>query len=104
MYDFNIPQWQPQRPRREVEYVHGIESARMYRLDPGESAVLMDCDTDRFFFLRADAVGAVKVRAFSFSEEVEERAPESPEYVTRSEIAGIVREELERWSGNEQHD
>ena len=101
MYDFNIPGWAPQR--RQVEFVNGIDSARMYRLGPGESAVLMDADADRFYLVQADAVGATRVRSYDFREHVEE-AVAPPDYVRRDEIAGIVREELERWSGgNEQH-
>lgn len=98
MYDFNIPGWQQQR--RQVEFVNGPDSAHMYRLCPGESAVLMDADADRFYLVQADAVGATRVRSFDFVEHVEEQAPK-PDFVRRDEIAEIVRNELERWT-NEQ--
>lgn len=83
-----------------IAQVEAGEGARMYRLGPGESAILMDADADRFYLVQADAVGMTRVRAFDFVEHAEEHAA-PPDFVRRDEIADMVRAELERWT-NEQ--
>lgn len=75
---YQTPSWRG----NELQFVNGIESARMYQLNPNSKAVLMDRELPRFYLVESDASGQKTVTAYDFKAAEEPR----PEFVTRDEF------------------
>ena len=82
-YQYQQPYQQPWQRSRDLQFVNGIESARMYQVEPNSKTILMDRDKPRFYLVEADAAGQRRVEAYDF------QAAEEP----KPEFAGM--EELE---------
>lgn len=55
-----------QQPQQSLQFVNGIESARMYQLPPNSSQILMDREKARFYLVETDASGQKSVQAYDF--------------------------------------
>lgn len=75
---YQTPSWRG----NELQFVNGIESARMYQLNPNSKAVLMDRELPRFYLVESDASGQKAVTAYDFKAAEEPK----PEFVTRDEF------------------
>lgn len=53
---YQMPQMQQQQPQG-LQFVNGVESARMYQLAPNSQQILMDRNQARFYVVEADASG-----------------------------------------------
>lgn len=62
---YQMPQAQQQQPQG-LQFVNGIESARMYALAPNSQQILMDRNQARFYVVEADASGQKSVSAYDF--------------------------------------
>lgn len=106
---------QPQQPQQSggLVWVQGIEGAKSHFVSPGQSALLMDSESNSFFIKSADASGMpLPLRIFDYKERVAQVAPQSPtaavcdhsNYVTREEfearIAQITAPVAERTDNN----
>ena len=63
-----------QQPKRGVITVAGLNEARGFNLNPGESVVLIDANDDVFYIKECDEIGKATTRSFKYEEvELEER-------------------------------
>ncbi len=81
---FPMPYQQPQ-PQQGVQFVNGIESARMFHLPPNSSQILMDRNLARFYLVEADASGQRSVQAYDFREAKEPTVP----YATKEDVDSL---------------
>ena len=86
---YQMPQMQQQQPQG-LQFVNGVESARMYQLVPNSQQILMDRNQARFYVVEADASGQKSVSAYDFK--AAEDAP--TEYATVKDIE-TLRSSLE---------
>ena len=77
------------QPKRGVITVTGINEARGFALNPGESVVLIDSNDDIFYIKECDEIGKSTTRSFMY-EEIE------PE-----EVSGqVTKKEFDKLSGD----
>lgn len=93
------PQVQPQPQQQQnngLTWVQGIEGAKSHFVSPGQSALLMDSESNSFFIKTADASGMpLPLRVFDYKERTAQQAPQQPT-VAVTDISGyITREEFE---------
>ncbi|MBO7731533.1 MAG: hypothetical protein J6S67_03250 [Methanobrevibacter sp.] len=63
-----------QQPKRGVITVAGLNEARSFNLNPGESIVLIDSNDDFFYIKECDDIGKSTTRSFKYEEiEIEEK-------------------------------
>ncbi|MBO7714445.1 MAG: hypothetical protein J6S85_12790 [Methanobrevibacter sp.] len=56
------------QPKRSVITVQGINEARSFSLNNGESVVLIDSDQDLFYIKECDEIGKSTTRCFKYEE------------------------------------
>ena len=77
-------------PKRSVITVAGLNEARGFNLNPGESIVLIDANDDVFYIKECDEIGKSTTRSFKYEEVQLEETP-----------AGIVsKKEFDKLSGD----
>ena len=90
----------PSQPLRTVQSVHGIEEAKKEqgKLQPGESAILMDDSDAMFYLIVKDKDGKVprKIQVGHFTLEDE---PDPPKYVTQDDLASFKQDILDAIKG-----
>ena len=100
---FTLPVQQPMQPAqtaRTVQYVHGLDGARdeQQKLNPGESAIVMDDAESIFYAIMKDKEGKVprklKVGRFTMEDE-----PDPPKYITQSDLDNFKTELLDAIKG-----
>lgn len=80
---FPMPYQMPQQQQPQgIQFVNGIDSARMYPLPPNSRQILMDRNMARFYMVESDASGQRTVGAYDFRA-VEES---QPEYATKEDL------------------
>lgn len=87
---------QPAQQSNNINFVQGEAGAKAYPVAPGQSVLLMDSETSKFFIKSADASGVpLPLRVFEYTEEgkkspaTEEKKSESVDlsmYVTKDEF------------------
>ena len=101
-YQAPQPQVPPQQNNSGINWVQGKEAAKAYALRPGETAILMDSDSNHFYIKSVDASGMPQpIRTFAYTEEAEEvrdtkqsGSPDMSKYVTKEDIGKILEEYL----------
>lgn len=78
---FQMPYQQLQQPTG-LQFVNGIESARMYQLPPNSKQILMDKEQARFYLVEADASGQKSVQAFDFTAVQDQQ----PQFATQAQL------------------
>lgn len=91
------PQVQPQPQQNNgLTWVQGIEGAKSHFVSPGQSALLMDSESNSFFIKTADASGMpMPLRAFDYKERTAQQAPQQPTVAVTDTSGYITREEFE---------
>ena len=105
-YQPHVYPTQYQQQNNGLIWVQGIEAAKSYPVSAGQSILLMDSESNRFFIKSADASGMpLPLRVFDYTErEIAQNASgmrsegrsESTAYITRAEL----EERLEHFSAN----
>ena len=91
------PQIQPQPQQNNgLTWVQGIEGAKSHFVSPGQSALLMDSESNSFFIKTADASGMpLPLRVFDYKERTAQQAPQQPTVAVTDTSGYITREEFE---------
>lgn len=91
------PQAQPQQQQNNgLTWVQGIEGAKSHFVSPGQSALLMDSESNSFFIKTADASGMpLPLRVFDYKERTAQQAPQQPTVAVTDTSSYITREEFE---------
>ena len=93
------PQVQPQPQQQQnngLTWVQGIEGAKSHFVSPGQSALLMDSESNSFFIKTADASGMpLPLRVFDYKERTAQQAPQQPTAAVTDTNSYITREEFE---------
>ena len=93
------PQVQPQPQQQQnngLTWVQGIEGAKSHFVSPGQSALLMDSESNSFFIKTADASGMpMPLRVFDYKERTAQQAPQQPTVAVTDTSGYITREEFE---------
>ena len=91
-----ILQPQQQNNNGGLLWVQGIEGAKSHFVSPGQSALLMDSESNSFFIKTADASGMpMPLRVFDYKERTAQPAPQVPTAATIDTSGFITREEFE---------
>lgn len=92
-----MPQYQPQQQSGGLIWVQGESGAKSYPVSAGQSVLLMDSESNRFFIKSADASGMpLPLRIFDYVERKEvTRAAESASVDTLDTSRFVTHEELE---------
>lgn len=90
-------QVQPQQQSGSgLTWVQGIEGAKSHFVSPGQSALLMDSESNSFFIKTADASGMpMPLRVFDYKERTAQQAPQQPTVAVTDTSGYITREEFE---------
>lgn len=78
---------QPTQQNNSIQYVNGVDSARVYQIPPNSSVLLMDSTMDRFYVKKSDASGFSTVDAYDFHRA--EDKPLNTDYVSRQEFEDL---------------
>lgn len=96
-----MPQYQPPQQNGGLIWVQGESGAKSYPVSSGQSVLLMDSESNRFFIKSADASGMpLPLRVFDYTERKD--APRASEitstetfdtsrFVTHDELEGAIR-------------
>ena len=77
------------QPKRGVITVAGLNEARGFNLNPGESIVLIDANDDVFYIKECDEIGKSTIKCYKYEEvELEEKT------------AGVSKKEFDKLSGD----
>ena len=81
-----------------INWVQGLEGAKSYVLNPGESIVLLDNEVDDIFYIKiCDPIGKCTLRVFKYQEitgEVSNNKFDPNLYVKKSELESLVNSML----------
>lgn len=90
------PQQQPQQ-NNGILWVQGEAAARSYLVGAGQSVLLMDSESDRFYIKAADSSGMpLPLRIFEYKEKNVSAAVTEPHSDTVDLSGYVTREELEK--------
>lgn len=78
------------QPKRSVITVAGLNEARGFNLNPGESIVLIDANDDVFYIKECDEIGKSTTRSFKYEEVELEDAP----------AGAVSKKEFDKLSGD----
>lgn len=92
-----MQQYQPQQQSGGLIWVQGESGAKSYPVSAGQSVLLMDSESNRFFIKSADASGMpLPLRIFDYTERKDvARATESASAATLDVSRFVTHEELE---------
>lgn len=82
--------------QNSINWVQGIEGAKAYVLQPKESVVLMDSESDNLFFIKVcDDIGKCSLHTYRY-EEVSTDKPDVDvsQYVKKSELEALLNQML----------
>lgn len=77
-------------PKRSVITVAGLNEARGFNLNPGESIVLIDANDDVFYIKECDEIGKSTTRSFKYEEVQLDEAP----------AGAVSKKEFDKLSGD----
>ena len=96
---YNLPQYQqPQQQSSGLIWVQGIEAMKSYPVSPGQSALLMDSESNCFGIKTVDTSGMpLPLRIFDYKERTSQQAqpapiPDTSEFITREEFESRIAE------------
>lgn len=96
MQQFQTMQQPQQQNSGGLLWVQGIEGAKSHFVSPGQSALLMDSESNSFFIKTADASGMpLPLRVFDYKERTAQQAPQQPTVAVTDTSGYITREEFE---------
>lgn len=82
-------------PQSGILWVQGEDAAKAYLVAAGNSVLLMDSESNRFYIKSTDASGMPQpLRVFDYTERASARAPAAPapsEFVTRAEFDALAQ-------------
>lgn len=79
-----------------LTWVQGIEGAKSYNVNPGQSVLLMDAESNSFFIKSADASGMpLPIRIFDYTERIAQNSPQLPTATVNDTSVFVTREEFE---------
>ena len=78
------------QPKRSVITVAGLNEARGFNLNPGESIVLIDANDDFFYIKECDEIGKSTTKSFKYEEVQLEEAP----------AGSVSKKEFDKLSGD----
>ena len=88
---------QPQQQNSGLTWVQGIEGAKSHFVSPGQSALLMDSESNSFFIKSADTSGMpLPLRIFDYKERTVQQAQQQPTAAVIDTSSYITREEFEQ--------
>ena len=89
-------QFQPQQNNNGgLVWVQGVEGAKSHFVNPGQSVLLMDSESNSFFIKTADASGMpMPLRVFDYTERTQ-NAPQAPTAAVSDTSVFITRDEFE---------
>lgn len=92
------PQVQPQPQQNNgLTWVQGIEGAKSHFVSPGQSALLMDSESNSFFIKSADTSGMpLPLRIFDYQERTTQQAPQQTTAAATDTSTYITRVEFEQ--------
>ena len=80
------PFQQPYPQNNGIQWVQGIEGAKAFPVSAGQSALLMDSDSNCLYIKSADQTGMPSLRVFDYKERT--ATPQTNvEYVTRNDLS-----------------
>lgn len=80
-----------------INWVQGIEGAKAFTLQPKDSIILMDSETDNVFYIKfCDEIGRCTLKRCVYHEEAESIPTQTDmsEYVKKSELEALVSDML----------
>ena len=81
------------QPKRSVITVAGLNEARGFNLNPGESIVLIDANDDFFYIKECDEIGKSTTKSFKYEEvQLEETPAGSVSKKEFDKLSGDVKE------------
>lgn len=90
---FKTPYQPPQQNNNGLLWVQGEAGAKSFLVGPGQSVLLMDSESPRFYLKSADTSGMpLPLRSFEYTEvsagqpAPKEDGPDTPEFITRAEF------------------
>lgn len=87
---------QPQQSSNGIIWVQGIEAMKSYPVSPGQSALLMDAESNCFGIKTVDASGMpLPLRIFDYTERTAHQASQQPVTTPIDTSNYITREEFE---------
>ncbi len=96
MYPYQNP-YMPKPTNSGINWVQGVEGAKAFNMQPKESVVLLDSETDNIFYIKlCDDIGRCTLRIFEYSEVSNKMSNnvDMTEYVKRSELESLLNEML----------
>ena len=78
------------QPKRSVITVAGLNEARGFNLNPGESIVLIDANDDFFYIKECDEIGKSTTKSFKYEEVQLEETP----------VGSVSKKEFDKLSGD----
>lgn len=91
-----IPQYQPQQQSGGLIWVQGEAGAKSHPVGAGQSVLLMDSESNRFFIKSADASGMpLPLRIFDYAERTAQNAHTAPTVANVDTSGFVTREEFE---------
>lgn len=96
MQQFQTMQQPQQQNSGGLLWVQGIEGAKSHFVSPGQSALLMDSESNSFFIKSADTSGMpLPLRIFDYQERTAQQAPQQPTAAVHDTSSYVTREEFE---------
>ena len=80
---------------RTINWVQGVEGAKAYTLQPKESVVLMDSESDNMFFIKVcDDIGKCSLHTYKYEEVNNDTGVDMTQYVKKSELESLLNQML----------
>lgn len=102
-----LPAQPAQQAQSGIQWVQGESGAKSFAVLPGQSALLMDSEAQRFYIKSVDSAGMPSpLRVFDFSERTAQPTqpkPDGVEFVTRTEFAAL-QAAVEALKGGAEHE
>lgn len=99
-----VPQYsqaQQSQPQSDIHWVQGQSGAKAYSLAPGQSALLMDSEANKFYIKSTDQSGMPQpLRVFRYTEEAsnleegQSGSPDMSRFVTKEDFKQMLEEYL----------
>ena len=85
------------KPSYRINWANGIEGAKAFTLNPGDSVLLMDSEVDNVFYIKfCDEIGRCTLKRCVYHEEPENMPAQADlsEYVKKSELESLLNKML----------
>lgn len=104
MYPMSYPSYQqPQQPTSSLIWVQGEAGAKSYLVGAGQSVLLMDSESSRFYIKSTDTSGMpMPLRVFEYEEKTQDGqsalSAQERQYVTHEEMKKWTEDEFRKWT------